>query len=70
MVPCKSLPQGPVRFMGLLFLYNKDRNKERQAVQMTTRFKNVNGHIEVYSAQGEFLFSADTMEEAWRELCA
>lgn len=32
MVPCKSLPQGPVRFMGLLFLYNKDRNKERQAV--------------------------------------
>lgn len=32
MVPCKPLPQGPVRFMGLLFLYNKDRNKERQAV--------------------------------------
>ena len=56
--------------MGLLFLYNNDRNTERQAVQMTTRFKNVNGHIEVYSAQGEFLFSADTMEEAWRELCA
>lgn len=70
MVPCKPLPQGLVRFMGLLFLYNKGRNKERQAVQMTTRFKNVNGHIEVYSAQGEFLFSADTMEEAWRELCA
>lgn len=70
MVPCKPLPQGLVRFMGLLLLYNKDRNKERQAVQMTTRFKNVNGHIEVYSAQGEFLFSADTMEEAWRELCA
>ena len=37
---------------------------------MTTRFKNVNGPIEVYSAPGEFLFSADTMEEAWRELCA
>ncbi len=37
---------------------------------MTTQFKNVNGHIEVYSGTGEFLFSADTMEEAWRELCA
>lgn len=37
---------------------------------MTTQFKNVNGHIEVYNSTGEFLFSADTMEEAWRELCA
>ena len=48
----------------------KTETKERQAASMTTKFKNVNGHIEVYSAQGEFLFSADTMEEAWRELCA
>ena len=30
---------------------------------MTTQFKNVNGHIEVYDSTGEFLFSADTMEE-------
>ena len=37
---------------------------------MTTQFKHVNDHIEVYSQDGEFLFSADTMEEAWRELCA
>ena len=37
---------------------------------MTTQFKHVNGHIEVYSQDGEFPFSADTMEEAWRELCA
>lgn len=37
---------------------------------MTNQFKNVSGHIEVYTQDGEFLFSADTMEEAWRELCA
>ena len=52
------------------FHYNKSRKSERQAVPMTTQFKNVNGHIEVYDSTGEFLFSADTMEEAWRELCA
>ena len=37
---------------------------------MNMQFKTVCGHIEVYGANGEFLFSADTMEEAWRELCA
>lgn len=37
---------------------------------MTNQFRNVGGHIEVYDASGEFLFSADTMEEAWQELCA
>lgn len=47
-----------------------NQNKERQAVNVSTQFKHVNGHIEVYSYEGEFLFSADTMEEAWRELCA
>ena len=31
---------------------------------MQYRFKHVRGHIEVYSARGEFLFSADTMAEA------
>lgn len=30
-------------------------------------FKNVRGHVEVY-LHGIFLFSADTMEEARREL--
>ena len=50
--------------------FNESRKSERQAVPMTTQFKNVNGHIEVYDSTGEFLFSADTMEEAWRELCA
>lgn len=37
---------------------------------MTAQFKNVAGHIEVYSAEGEFLFSADTLQEAWAELSA
>ncbi len=30
--------------------------------------KNVYGHVEVYSADGDFLFSADTESEAWRML--
>lgn len=59
-----------VLFITLRFRYNNSRKSERQAVSMTTQFKNVNGHIEVYDSTGEFLFSADTMEEAWRELCA
>lgn len=43
----------------------------RKAVQnMTQQFKYVGGHIEVYSETGEFLFSADTMREAWEELSA
>jgi len=32
-------------------------------------FRNVRGHVEVY-LHGTFLFSADTMEEARRELAA
>lgn len=31
---------------------------------MQYHFKNVRGHIEVYSARGEFLFSADNVAEA------
>ena len=34
---------------------------------MTAQFRYVEGHIEVYSATGEFLFSADTMQEAWED---
>lgn len=37
---------------------------------MTQQFRSVGGHIEVYSEDGEFLFSADTMQEAWQELSA
>ena len=33
-------------------------------------FRYVGGHIEVFSESGEFLFSADTMQEAWEELSA
>lgn len=31
-------------------------------------FEYVDGHIEVRNLSGEFLFSADTAEEAWREI--
>lgn len=31
-------------------------------------FRNVNGHIEVFDSFGDFLFSADTMGEAYSEL--
>ncbi len=37
---------------------------------MTQHFRYVGGHIEVFSESGEFLFSADTMQEAWEELSA
>lgn len=37
---------------------------------MAQQFHYVGGHIEVYSESGEFLFSADTMREAWAELSA
>lgn len=30
-------------------------------------FRSVNGHIEVFDAWGAFLFSADTMGEAYAE---
>jgi len=32
------------------------------------RIKNVNGHYEVYDDNGLFLFSADTISEAVKEL--
>jgi hypothetical protein len=31
-------------------------------------FRNVNGHVEVYTRAGAFLFSADTAQEAMEEL--
>ena len=30
--------------------------------------RNVRGHIQVYDAKGNFLFSADSEREAWEEL--
>lgn len=35
---------------------------------MSYQMKTVNGHIEVLDAQGDFLFSADTVQEAWNDL--
>ena len=37
---------------------------------MTQQFRYVGGHIEFFTESGEFLFSADTMQEAWAELSA
>lgn len=45
-------------------------DQERRYPTMTQQFKYVGGHIEVYSEWGEFLFSADTMQDAWEELYA
>ncbi len=33
-------------------------------------FRNVNGHVEVYTLHGKFLFSADSTREAMEELDA
>jgi len=35
---------------------------------MEYRIKYVGGHIEVYDADGKFLFSADTVQEAMQDL--
>jgi len=37
---------------------------------MDVMIKYVNGHVEVYDCSGNFLFSADTTEEAYEELKA
>ena len=60
--------------MVLAILYNGSITKLNQTGKavhiMTRQFRYVAGHIEVYSEYGEFLFSADTMQEAWKELSA
>ena len=58
-----------VRFIALDVCYNKTIAKQsrKAGVPMTAQFRYVAGHIEVYSATGEFLFSADTMQEAWED---
>jgi hypothetical protein len=37
---------------------------------MDVMIKYVNGHVEVYDRLGNFLFSADTTDEAYEELNA
>ena len=49
----------------------ESKTGHRKAVStMTQQFRYVGGHIEVFTENGEFLFSADTMQEAWEELSA
>ena len=44
----------------------ESKTGHRKAVStMTQQFRYVGGHIEVFTENGEFLFSADTMQEAW-----
>lgn len=59
-----------VQILGLPAWYHGSITKRKAVPTMTQQFKYVGGHIEVYSEQGEFLFSADTMQEAWEELSA
>lgn len=56
-----------VHFITLTFRYTSGIPNRKAGVPMTAKFKYVSGHIEVYSAAGEFLFSADTMREAWED---
>ena len=43
----------------------ESKTGHRKAVStMTQQFRYVGGHIEVFAENGEFLFSADTMQEA------
>ena len=53
--------------MGHTIWYTVTR-KRRELCVMEYRVEYVRGHIEVYSARGEFLFSADTRQEAVEEL--
>ena len=59
-----------VLFYVPLKVYTTDTTKRKAVHTMTQQFRYVGGHIEVYSEYGEFLFSADTMQEAWEELSA
>ena len=58
-----------VQILVLPVLYNKSI-KQKGGTEHDPAVKYVGGHIEVYSETGEFLFSADTMREAWEELSA
>ena len=56
-----------VRFITLFFWYSGYRNQKGvQNMDVTIRY--VRGHVEVYTREGSFLFSADTEGEALREL--
>ena len=74
-ITLKNPPPGiKVQIIVLPVWYNKSMESKtghRKAVStMTQQFRYVGGHIEVFAENGEFLFSADTMQEAWDELSA
>ena len=74
-ITLKNPPPGiKVQIIVLPVWYNKSMESKtghRKAVStMTQQFRYVGGHIEVFTENGEFLFSADTMQEAWEELSA
>lgn len=74
-IALKNPPPGiKVQIIVLPVWYNKSMESKtghRKAVStMTQQFRYVGGHIEVFTENGEFLFSADTMQEAWEELSA
>lgn len=74
-ITLKNPPPGiKVQIIVLPVWYNKSMESKtghRKAVStMTQQFRYVSGHIEVFTENGEFLFSADTMQEAWEELSA
>ena len=55
--------------MTLLLYYNKGIKREQEAIAMLdVELRYVRGHVEVYSPEGRFLFSADTTGEALEEL--
>ena len=63
-----------VPFIGLRISYNRNIKRQRLAAEkevflmMEVEFRFVRGHVEVYSQEGLFLFSADTVSEARMEL--
>lgn len=70
MVPVNCRQSLEIRFLVPLMLYTGSIKTGKAVRTMTQQFRYVGGHIEVYSEGGEFLFSADTMQEAWEELSA
>lgn len=63
-----------VRFIVLYISYNTPIKGKRPAAEkevlpmMDVEFRFVRGHVEVFSPEGQFLFSADTLSEARMEL--
>lgn len=47
---------------------DKDKGAKTGGIAMNYMIKYVDGHVEVYTAEGAFLFSADTRREAMQEL--